>query len=181
MRNKKRGRIISWIAVVLAVIIFCSCFIFTKIEVVGPSMYPTLKSGDYGVADSFTYKIFGLHRFDIVTVNVSDGKTIVKRIVGLPGEEIFYDDEGLHVDGVLVDEPFLEEGMKQKTANTNCPLTTTGVKLGEDEYYVLGDNRDNSTDSRFIGPVIKDRIKARGFIIYGELGDKLKLPRFVGW
>jgi len=179
MRKGKTLSTISWLIFVLAILTLLSCIMFSKIEVSGVSMNPTLKSGEYGITDNFTYRIFGVHRFDIITIELDD-KTIVKRVVGLPGEKLYYDVDGLHVDGHLIEEDFIDESMIKKTI-TNTPLCTTGVTLGEDEYYVLGDNRSNSTDSRYIGPIKAEQIKSRGFIIYGDTGSRFRLPRFIGW
>lgn len=130
-------------------------FICTPINVNGSSMSSTLKDGDIMLLNKIGLRN-GIDRFDIVVVK-NDNKYLIKRVIGLPGEVISYKDEVLYIDGKAFDDKY--------------NLTGTGeiepLKIGVNEYYVMGDNRSISKDSRIIGTVKKDRIIGKtNFVIY---------------
>lgn len=179
-------KLLSAIFYIFMTLVFASVLLvllaFGKVEVSGDSMDPILKDNEYGLTDNWTFKLFGLGRFDIVTFERND-KVLVKRVIGLPNEKVFYDETGLYINDQYVEEDFIADNVKIMTV-VPCALTQTGIILGDDEYFVLGDNRGNSSDSRFFGPIKKEQIKSRGLIIYGDDVDGkkvLKTPRFVGW
>ena len=84
-----------------------------------------------------------------------DGKDYIKRVIGLPGERISIHDEQVFVDDTELDEPYLDQVTRD---------TVSDVTLGPDEYYVLGDNRGNSADSRYYGPLSKDHLVGTAFL-----------------
>lgn len=141
------------------VLSICSYFFFsrvvvTAVEVKGSSMYPTLLSGDRMLLNRFAY----LHRMPergelVVLRDPETHELIVKRIVGLPLETIRIDASSVFVNGRKLAEPYI--GRASKTA-VNEPSVETGVP--KDYYYVLGDNRGNSSDSRVFGPVSRESI-----------------------
>jgi len=146
------------ITVVLGVAIayLLMTFVLTSVVVSGSSMYPTLHDGDYGFSFILT-KNLKVERFDIVVVKHEED-LIVKRIIGMPGETIKYSDNKLYVNGEYVEEDFLDENTK-----TNDFEYT----LGEGEYYVLGDNRSSSKDSRAYGTfTIDDFVSSNVFVIW---------------
>ena len=111
-------------------------------------MNNTLKDGDFG----FTYLIDSHYeRFDIVSVDTGEGK-IIKRIVGLPGENLVHKEGKLYVNGKRIKEPFISK---------DNAASDFKIKLGKDEYYLLGDNRIISKDSRFYGPFKKEDINGK--------------------
>ncbi len=131
---------------ILVIVLLIKKYIVSPIRVNGPSMLNTLKDKDIMLLDEISYKFKGLDRFDIVVVRYKN-EYLIKRVIGLPGEKIKYKDNKLYVNGKIVKEKFSH-------AET---YDFEEVKLGKDEYFVLGDNRVNSTDSRIIGAVsIKD-------------------------
>lgn len=127
---------------ILSIVAVCT-FLFTQyiihpFIVAGDSMEPTLHNGQYVFANVISPKV---ERFNIVCIDMDD-KRIVKRLIGLPGEHLTYKDNQLYIDGKKYEEPYLKE-----TYTENID-----IRLNENEYYCLGDNRKNSKDSRIYGP-----------------------------
>ena len=132
--------------IVILVVIFIKIFVFSQIRVNGASMNPTLNDKDIMILDEISYRFSEIERFNIVVVK-EENEYLIKRIIGLPGEKIEYKDNKLYIDGKYVKEDF-------KHMETMDFSTT----LGEDEYFIMGDNRTNSTDSRIFGPISRDEI-----------------------
>lgn len=163
-KHKKKFNFAYTIIICLVIAKLITSFVFISVMVDGESMLPTLNNGDKAITDGLFYKIGGIDRFDIVIVEHKkfDSK-LVKRVIGLPGETIEYRDSVLYINGEKVEEEFLPEGMITETMHGNDILPVT---LDDDEYYVLGDNRENSTDSRMLGPIKKNQIKGRGILLF---------------
>ena len=125
-------------------------------------MYPTYKDGQIGV--SVIPSKENIERFDVVIVKDSDGKMIVKRVIGMPGETLSYKDDVLYIDGISTAETFLD---KEYVALCSKPFTfdIEPLTLGKDEYYCLGDNRRISRDSRYYGPFQSDDIVSKGVYV----------------
>jgi signal peptidase I len=138
-------------------------FIAQPFLVDGNSMVPTFQDGDYLVIDKLSYDVHPPQRGDIVIVSYPFDPSIflIKRVVGLPGETISYSDNTttiLSPDGTVttLQEPYI---VPSKKAQANS-ITT----LADDEYFVLGDNREQSSDSREWGPLQKRFIVGRAFM-----------------
>ena len=130
-------------------------FICTPVNVNGTSMSTTLKDGDIMILNKIGLRT-GIKRFDIVVLK-TDKNYLIKRVIGLPGETINYKDEVLYINGKVVEDKY----------NLNVTGEIEPVKLAKDEYYVMGDNRAVSKDSRMIGPVKdEDIIGKTNFIIF---------------
>jgi len=151
----------------VAVVFFIRGFIFQPYIVEGKSMEPTLFSGEYIIVDKISYRFTPPKRGDVVVLN-PDSKmpdlSYIKRIIGLPGEKVIIEDGIVKIVSgdkeEVLREPYL--GHNNKTY-TNTFQDRLVVNLGENEYFVLGDNRANSLDSRSIGAISRDHIigKAR--------------------
>lgn len=160
-------------AVCMVVVYLIMNFIVRPIGVLGSSMYPTLQDKEIGLSNTIGKKMSGLDRFDIAIIYIEQkDEYIVKRVVGLPGETVYYEDGQLYINGEPVAEDFLNRDyMREYETNEGKPFMADmdPVVLGEDEYLCLGDNRPNSTDSRFYGPFKNDQIASKGVIVLWPL------------
>lgn len=139
--------LIPYIIIVIVVVLFRT-FIMTPAVVDGLSMYDTLNDHDIVIINKIVMKTNNINRFDIVVLkNNTDGDKIIKRIIGLPGEKIEYKDNKLYINGEEIEDNF-------KTNETTDFTTETK----ENEYFVLGDNRELSKDSRYLGNFKKENI-----------------------
>ncbi|MDQ6615149.1 MAG: signal peptidase I [Actinomycetota bacterium] len=139
-------------------------FLIQAFYIPSGSMEPTLKPGDRVLVNKLSYDLHGIHRGDIVVFKrppseAADDPAIrdlIKRVIGLPGDRIEGRDGLVYINGQLQKEPYLPPG----TVTTTLPLMT--VPAGT--YFVMGDNRGNSKDSRFIGPIPGHLIVGRAFV-----------------
>ena len=154
MKNKYIKEILSYVLIIVFVLLF-KFFIISPIRVDGDSMNPTLKNGDIMLLNEIGYNINGVKRFDIVVIN-TDKDVIIKRVIGLPGERVDYKDNKLYINGEEVDEPFTHE----VTHNFDFEVMGSEV-IPDDCYFVVGDNRSNSSDSRIIGFIKESQIRGK--------------------
>jgi signal peptidase I len=193
MRSKKRhGRTVAREVVetlLLALLVFLAVRAsFQNFKVDGNSMYPTLENGEFLIVNKLVYsevdveklsrflpfldpgdtpKRFVFHgpqRGDIVVLHDprQPGVDLIKRVVALPGETIEIVNGTIFINGYLLEEPYIEQAWH---------YTGPPTALGPNEYFVMGDNRDNSKDSRSIGPVTVDRIIGKALVTYWPAGD----------
>lgn len=174
---------VRFILIVMIVIFLILMFVARKEQVRGTSMYPTLKDGESVIINIAANYIGDIERFDVVVAKEYQTNDLwVKRVIGLPGETISYKEGKLYVDGVYVEEPFLDEAYieeyLQETGKSYFTEDYTSEKLGEDEYLLIGDNRGDSLDSRSktVGPFKREQIIAKGMLVYKPLSD----ARYVG-
>ena len=141
--------------VLVVVILFFMIYIVSVTQVVGNSMYSTLKDGDVLILNKFKYRFFDIKRGDIISLENDDTKYLIKRVIGLPGDSISIKDNTLYINGEVYIENYLEEGL----VYDDFELTSLGYDvIPDDMYLVLGDNRPDSVDSREIGLISKDDI-----------------------
>lgn len=151
------------IAIVVSLAYFLSHNALEKTIVLGNSMETTLIEGDEVIINKFAYLISKPKRFDVIVfkqTNKEHSYLNIKRIIGLPGETVLIKDGKVYINGEELEEKISVEPIN------NGGLAEESILLEENEYFVLGDNRNNSEDSRFanIGNIIKEDIIGKAFI-----------------
>ena len=154
------------------VIVIVSYFIIKPANVSGRSMQPTLENGQKGFSNILSLMMDGIDRQDIVLAKIKTEKgndaTVVKRVIGMPGETIECKDEIIYIDGKPLDETtYLDTEFRQDWFETNGYFTSDfkKVTLDDDEYFLMGDNRPISLDSRDVGPFEESKIIAKDFCV----------------
>ena len=136
---------------IVLIVLLIRTFLITPAAVSGSSMESTLNNHDLVIINKLVYRIKPIERFDIVVVNNDeDNDRIIKRVIGLPNETIEYKDNKLYINGKLIETKLSFEYTDDFKVETK-----------EDEYFVLGDNRDVSKDSRMLGSFNKKDIVGR--------------------
>jgi signal peptidase I, bacterial type len=159
-KNSFKKELLSYLLYIGAALIitfFTVRFVGQRTRVKGSSMETVLSNKDNLVVDKISYVFTDPKRFDII-VFPQGQDYYIKRIMGLPGETIQVIEGYLYVNGSLLDEDYGNEVMKM------ADLAKEEIVLGEEEYFVLGDNRNNSTDSRRIGPIHKEKILGKAWV-----------------
>lgn len=136
--------LIIYIGVVILICFLIITFVGQRTTVHGTSMYPTLENGDNIWIDKLKYHFTDPKRFDIIVFPYQgDNVYYIKRVIGLPGEKVYIDDAGnIFINGEKLDEDYGYEVIRENG------LAAEEITLGDDEYFVLGDNRNVSRDSR---------------------------------
>ena len=152
-----------YLLVVLCAAYLIITYVGQRTQVSGSSMETTLSDGDNLLVDKITYRFSDPKRFDIIVFPFQyDTDTYyIKRIIGMPGETVQIDYDGnIYIDGEILEESYGREGI-QNPGRAAEPIT-----LGEDEYFVMGDNRNNSSDSRdpSVGNIHRKDIIGRAWV-----------------
>lgn len=180
------GFIKVFVVSAIVILLFVN-FVAHPVRVDGRSMYPTLKDGEFGFTNVGGVLLNGVERGDIVVVTMEEEgqKTHwVKRVIGLPGDTVSCVNDVIYINGKVLDEtkyiaPDYRQSLVDKFGyfnkvpnadNTNVE-DFEEVKLGDDEYYVMGDNRPYSKDSRYVGPVKKSQIFAKKLLVLLPISD----------
>jgi signal peptidase I len=156
--------IIEWVIVIVAAVTVAALlrtFVVQTFWIPSASMEPTLMTGDRVVVNKLSYRLHDVHRGDIVVFTTPPGvsenyKDLIKRVIALPGESVQGTDGKVVVDGRPIDESYLPDG----TFTTDLDITT----VPEDSVWVMGDNRDQSSDSREFGAIRESTIVGRAFV-----------------
>jgi signal peptidase I len=143
-------------------------FAIQTVHVVGYSMVPTLDNDDYVLATKIDLRFTHPQRGDIVILKdpFDNSQDFVKRVIALPGERLQITDSHIYINGRLLVEPYLSRSEPWVT-NNNWPVAGSPDPSGvipNDEYFVMGDNRNHSSDSRGFGPIAVDKIESRAWI-----------------
>jgi signal peptidase I len=159
LKEGKKREVFEWlkalaIAVIIAVII--RGFIFTNYVVEGKSMMPTLQDGNRLIVNKIDYDFTKPHRFDIVIFHATPTDDYVKRVIGLPGDTLEYKNDVLYINGNKIAEPYLQPYKSQLTSgfltrNFTLKEVTGETHVPPGKIFVMGDNRQNSVDSRRFG------------------------------
>ena len=180
------GFIKVFVVSAIVILLFVN-FVAHPVRVDGRSMYPTLKDGEFGFTNVGGVLLNGVERGDIVVVTMEEEgqKTHwVKRVIGLPGDTVSCVNDVVYINGKVLDETkYIDPDYRQSLVdkfgyfnkvpdadNTNVE-DFEEVKLGDDEYYIMGDNRPYSKDSRYVGPVKKSQIFAKKMLVLLPISD----------
>ena len=146
---------------IIIIIILIRSYIVTPVIVNGDSMYNTLEDKDVLLLSKIQYQINEIKRFDIVVINDNtSNEYIIKRIIGLPGDNIEYKDDILYINGKKYKKRFTKDITDDFTLEDICNINKISCngKIPKNMYLVLGDNRDVSADSRVKGLIDKKQI-----------------------
>lgn len=180
------GFIKVFVVSAIVILLFVN-FVAHPVRVDGRSMYPTLKDGEFGFTNVGGVLLNGVKRGDIVVVTMEEKgqKTHwVKRVIGMPGDTISCVNDIVFINGKVLDETqYIDPDYRQSCVDQfgyfnkvpNAGNTDVQdfeeVKLGDDEYYVMGDNRPYSKDSRYVGPVKKSQLFAKNMLVLLPVSD----------
>ncbi|MDF2609707.1 MAG: signal peptidase [Lachnospiraceae bacterium] len=152
---------VKYFTVVIVIVLLIHQFLGMQIEVSGSSMESTLQDADHLILEKVSYSFGVPERFDIIVFRpYEDDKDTyyIKRIIGLPGEKVQIKGSDIYINDVLLAENY---GMEQML---DGGIANDAIILGDDEYFVLGDNRNHSKDSREIGPIKRAAITGRAWV-----------------
>lgn len=152
-----------YLLVVIGLVYLVITYVGQRTEVNGESMENTLSNEDNLIVDKLTYRFSDPKRYDIIVFpfRYADNTFYIKRIIGMPGETIQIDREGnIYINGEILEESYGREVIQ------NPGLAANTIQLEEDEYFVMGDNRNNSSDSRdpMVGNIHRDEIIGRAWV-----------------
>jgi len=150
--------------------------IYTLVNMVAPryivegaSMQPNFETGEWIIVNRLPYLLGEPQRGDVVILDFPEPQEdLIKRLIGLPGETVAIHDGLVFINGVPLNEPYINA----------MPRYSGEWTLGPDEFFVLGDNRNNSRDSHAFGPVARDRIIGRAWVIYWPPQDWGIIPHY---
>lgn len=156
MKKKISKETVGFIIFLICIISFtyiCVKYIVQRAVVSGPSMEQTYYNGNSLIIDKFFYRFNGLKRYDVVVFRDDNGKILIKRIIALPKETVRMDNEGnIYINDKILQEKYGAEAI------LDAGIAIQKIQLDEKEYFVLGDNRNNSRDSRVFGPIKEEQI-----------------------
>lgn len=156
LKNELFKTLMSYLIIIICVILI-RIFFIDPVRVDGASMDTTLSNGQIMILNKIVYKRNDIKRFDIVVIDEGN-KDIIKRVIALPGETIEYKDNKLYINGKEISDPY------PSTETEDFSINDIGhTKVPGDCYFVMGDNRENSLDSRYptVGVIKKSQIEGR--------------------
>ena len=164
--------IILYFALVACITFLIIHFVGQRTVVNGVSMQPTLSDGDNLIVDKLSYRFHDPERFDIIVFpfQFQDNTYYIKRIIGLPGETVqIMDDGSIYINGEKLEENYGMEVIKPETIGR----AAEPIELGDDEYFVMGDNRNNSSDSRtdMVGNITRENIIGKAWLRIWPVSD----------
>jgi signal peptidase I len=157
MNENSKKEVWSWVKAILlglAIAFICREFIFTPVKVEGKSMMPTFENNNRIIVS----KMSKVERFDMIVFHSPvSNEDYIKRVIGLPGDIVEVKNDVLHINNIIYEEPYLQEN--KEMLSTKERLTgDLKVVVPEDSFYVMGDNRKKSSDSREIGFITEDSV-----------------------
>ncbi len=187
---KKQGRlerlfgptgatIVEWASVIAGAIVLAlivKVFLLQAFYIPSPSMYPTLKVGDRVLVNKLSYHLHDVNRGDVVVFErppseeASTIPDLIKRVIGLPGDSITFQNGHVFVNGEQLAEPYLPAGVTTTAefAPNRCTVEAPCL-VPPGDVWVMGDNRNDSKDSRYFGPIEQRTIVGRAFVVVWPL------------
>ncbi len=166
---------------ILALVVLLTALVVKNYKMAAASMAPTVLLGDYVLVDKLTYHWRAPAFGEVVMFKFPEDETklFVKRIIGMPGDMIEITDKFVYLNGKrLPDEGFTQRMDPGVIPGNLNPRDNLGpVIVPEDSYFVMGDNRDQSLDSRFFGPVHRSKITGKVRVVYWSWGESLRWAR----
>ena len=163
---------VETVVIGLSLFLVVYLFFMQPHQVSGQSMYPNFDSGDYVLTDKVSYRVGKPQRGDVIVFHAppsancptGTGCDFIKRVIGLPGESVSLEDSTFYINGKPLDESaFIGPSIETLPG---AFISGQTIKLGEDEYFVSGDNRPHSSDSRAWGPIQSSDIVGKAFFRY---------------
>ena len=175
-KEKVLNNFFQWFIIVLSGAIFgyaLITFVFQTVTVIGPSMNHTLEDGEVVIVNKLAYNISEIKRYDVVAYSLieEDGYFDIKRVIGMPGEKVTIKDGYVYIN----DKPLKNSPFTEKIITSGLAADT--ITLGDGEYFVMGDNVNNSEDSRYsnVGNISKVEILGKVSYIIKAEDDKGKV------
>lgn len=176
---KELWEMVKIFAICLVTVFLITTFIAKPVRIEGSSMYPTLEDEEIGITNVFSARFLGIERGDIVIIKLNEAdEHWVKRVIGMPGDTISAKDDVVYVNGKALDESYLNKKYVKSVRSAGNQFTSDfdEVKLKDDEYFLMGDNRIRSEDSRRHGPFTQDEIIGKDVLIIYPF-DKIKVVK----
>lgn len=175
--------VVEWVGVIacgVVVALVAQMFLVQAFYIPSESMVPTLNEQDRVLVNKLAYKAHDVHRGDVIVFDRPEGaangdddiKDLIKRVIAIGGDTIECHESNVYVNGERVSEAYVAEGASPCGGVNTCDLRRQ--EIPDDSVFVMGDNRDNSSDSRCFGPIAEDTIVGRAVV-------KLLPLRDVGW
>lgn len=158
--------IVEVIVFAVGIFFFVYLLIMRPHKISGQSMMPNFQNGEYLLTEKITYYQRNPERGDVVvfTAPTSDTDEFIKRVIAVPGETVSLKEGKVYVNGKLLDEDYIADSVY--TSGGNFLVEGAVFTVPEGEYFVIGDNRPNSSDSRYFGPILKKAITGRAWVAY---------------
>ncbi len=181
--NARVRSLVEWVAVIvgaLVVALVVKTFLFQAFFIPSASMEPTLEEGDRVLVNKLSYDVHDINRGDVVVFELPpdkvgpDGiKDLIKRVIALPGDVIETRDGVVYINDRRLSEPYLPEGTLTGDPTNGSNPAIERQTIPEGTVFVMGDNRDNSHDSRYPdrGPIPIDSVVGRAFVLVWPLGE----------
>lgn len=169
IRSKSFFRDVLETVILIVVVVTISQTVLANYVIQQDSAVPNFFPNQRVFVDKVFYRLSGLNRGDVVVVHpLSDGDDLFKRVIALPGEQIDIHDNQVFINGIAIDEPYIAQGADSQSGIAPGMFPRT---LGADEFFLMGDNRTHSADSRKFGPFGKDKLVGRVWLRYWPLNS----------
>lgn len=179
MFGRTGATVVEWVSVIVGAVLLAlvvKFFLLQAFYIPSPSMYPTLKNGDRVLVNKLSYRLHDVNRGDVVVFERPESEAastipdLIKRVIGLPGDSVAFDDGHVFINGTQLEEPYLPPGVTTTAdfAPNHCPLDAPCLVPAGD-VWVMGDNRNDSKDSRYFGPIPESSIVGRAFVVVWPL------------